>query len=290
MNLGELYKFCCEYYKKTNIPETSEIKIILEHVLNINTNNLILDKNRVINQENINKILDILKLRKDKIPLQYILKSWEFMGLNFCVGSGVLIPREDTSVLVNFVGNILKKYNNSENTVNIIDLCSGTGCIAIVLESVLKKYIKNLNIYVMEKSPQALEYLTKNKYNNNSSVKIIPGDVFVDHEKFPDNFFDCIVSNPPYIKTSDIQNLQEEVQHEPVLALDGGTDGLDFYRNITKFWSKKLKKNNENSILAFEIGYDQSNSVKNILSGFDFKKIYSEQDINNITRVVAGKL
>ena len=293
MILGELYKFCCEYYKEHNILDVSEIKIILKYTLDINTNDLILDKNKIINQDKVNEILEILKLRINNIPLQYILKSWEFMGLNFCVGPGVLIPREDTSVLVNFVINILKKRVKPENTVNIIDLCSGTGCVAIVLESVLKNYIKNINIYALEKSSKAIEYLTKNKQINNSNIKITSGDVFIDHNEFPDNFFDCIVSNPPYIKTNDIQNLQKEVQQEPFMALDGGPDGLDFYRNITKFWSKKLKNHStndkNNGVLAFEVGYDQAECVEEILLNFDFKKIYTERDINNIVRVVAGE-
>lgn len=283
MTIGELYKYSCNFLENIGICDKSEVHIIFKHILNLDLKNLILDKNKILSQDQINKILNILSLRKNKIPIQYILKKCEFMGLEFEVGPGVLIPRDDTSVLVNFVTNILKKSKN--NNINIIDLCSGSGCIAITLEQKLKYFLTNINIYALEKSPDSYEYLVKNKQKHSSNINLIHGDVFKDSVKFPDNFFDCIVSNPPYIKTQDICNLQKEVLFEPKMALDGGTNGLKFYESICSFWQSKLKNN---GLLAFEIGYNQYQDVKNILLKFNFCDIFFERDINNIIRVIAG--
>ncbi len=283
MTIGELYKYSCDFLESIGICGRSEIQIIFKYILNIDLKSLILNKNKILSQDKINEILNILSLRKDRIPIQYILKRWEFMGLEFEIGEGVLIPRDDTSVLVNFVTNILK--TNKNNSVNIIDLCSGSGCIAIALEQKLKKKLNNINIYAIEKSPDSYKYLVKNKQKYDSGINLINGDIFEDFIKFPDNFFDCIVSNPPYIKTQDICNLQREVLYEPKVALDGGTDGLKFYKNICSFWRSKLKNN---GLLAFEIGCNQYQDVKNILLKSNFYNIFSERDINDIIRVIAG--
>ncbi len=280
MTLGELYKQCKLILKDSQSSiEGSEINVILDVCLKVERKDLILDKERNLSEKEVKKVLDVLDLRLKHIPLQYIIGKWEFMNLEFEVGEGVLIPREDTSVLVSEIINIFK--NKSE--LKILDLCSGSGCIAIALEKNLKE---DSIIYALEKSEKAYDFLCKNIKKHKSNVISMNKDILLCYEEFKDSFFDCIVSNPPYIKSNDLPFLQKEVLFEPKLALDGGMDGLYFYNNICKLWSHKLKPG---GILAFEIGKGQFDDVKDIMIGFDFVDINFKKDINGIKRVIIGK-
>ena len=153
-------------------------------------------------------------------PLQYILGEWEFYSLPFIVGEGVLIPRPETELLVD----LALKYATKES--KIIDLCSGSGAIAIAIA-------KNTgaSLFALEKYEKALNYLEKNIALNKANVKVIKEDLF---NFEPSEKFDIIISNPPYIKKADLASLQKEVRFEPMTALDGGEDGLIFYRHIAK--------------------------------------------------------
>ena len=204
-------------------------------------------------------------------PLQYILGEWEFYSLPFIVGEGVLIPRPETELLVD----LALKYATKES--KIIDLCSGSGAIAIAVE-------KNTgaSLFALEKYEKALNYLEKNIALNKANVKVIKEDLF----KFePSEKFDIIISNPPYIKKADLASLQKEVKFEPMTALDGGEDGLIFYRHIAK-----LKKHlNKGGKIMVEVGFDQAKSVQEL---FEKSGLLTEvhKDLSGVQRVIIGTL
>lgn len=241
---------------------------------------IILNSSEPVLKEDVDKFLKILEKRKSGMPLQYSIGKWEFMNIELNVGEGVLIPREDTSVLVNALLENLAKKRPQATNLKIIDLCSGSGCIALALEKNIKPPAE---IYAVEISAKAFDYLKMNHLKNSSKIKIINDDIFNCFYDFEDDTFDAVVSNPPYIRSSDIKNLQSEVCREPVLALDGGVDGLDFYRKICKYWVQKLRPG---SILAFEVGFGQADDVKNIMQQNGLKTVSIQSDINSVPRAV----
>lgn len=207
------------------------------------------------------------------IPLQYITGQQEFMGLAFSVTPDVLIPRQDTEVLVEEVLKYLK------NGMDVLDLCTGSGCIGISL----KHYVPSAEIWASDISERALAVAEKNAVDNQADIHFIHSDIF---EKI-DKKFDIIVSNPPYIPSADIAGLMPEVRdHEPVTALDGSEDGLYFYHKITQNSSSYLK---ERGMLFYEIGYDQGKAVSEILKQNGFEEIVVIKDLAGLDRVVTGR-
>ena len=279
MTWRELYDFTKENLKRIKKADfRAEAGIIFEHYFKMNRVSLLVNGGEDIENGAYEKVKKIISKREKNIPLQYILGYWEFMGLKFKVGEGVLIPRADTSVLVEESAKILSKKNSPY----IADLCSGSGCVAISLD---KKLNNNPKIYAVEISKKAFEYLNENIKGNKSSVVPVNADVFEVYKKFDDVSLDAVVSNPPYVKNSEIEGLEEEVKKEPILALSGGEDGLDFYKKICKFWIPKLKRG---GVMAFEIGVGQFKDVKKIMEMHGIEKIKSAKDINEITRVLIG--
>lgn len=183
--------------------------------------------------------------------------------------NGVLIPRQDTEILVEEVLKVAKKDNS------ILDLCTGSGIIGITLA----KNLLSDKITAVDISDTALKVSERNAKEQNVNIKYIKSNLF---EKVQEKF-DIIVSNPPYIETETIKLLTEDVKNEPILALDGGVDGLDFYRRIAKDAKKYLK---ENGKLFFEIGYNQKQSVSELLSNLDYKDIECVKDLGNNDRVI----
>ncbi len=219
-------------------------------------------------------LADYLWKLKNGEPLQYILGKWDFYESTFFVGKGVLIPRPETEELVE---KAIDYLNNVENPI-VYDLCSGSGCIGISIA----KAVKDSTVYAVEKSKDAFEYLLKNA-DGVKNFKAYNKDI---NDEFDFPKADLIISNPPYIKSGDLETLQKEVKEEPKMALDGGKDGLDFYRLIAEKWSSKLKKDGK---LMLEIGEDQGNALKIILA-FDYYDIKVQQDIyNNDRMVIANK-
>lgn len=209
-------------------------------------------------------------------PLQYILGEWEFMGLPFFVGEGVLIPRADTEILVESVLEKGKQYHFQTG----LDIGTGTGCIPISLE----KY-GNFKMMAVEISPQALAYAQKNNVCNQTKVQFLQSDLYTAIPK--ETKFDFIVSNPPYIETAEIADLMEEVRvYEPHNALDGGTDGLDFYRRILEQAQDFLKND---GWIFFEIGYTQRKDLLQLLEQTGFDSLESRQDLAGLDRVVMGR-
>lgn len=252
-----------------------EASQLLQHFIGIKAIQIATLGDRPVDNTIVRKIQAAITKRLEGYPLQYIIGDWDFYGLNFYVGEGVLIPRSDTEILVDI---IIEKVNSKDKII-IADLCSGSGCIAIALE----KHIPNAEVFAVENSSEALGYLQKNIFHNNSNVKLIAGDVLSSDIINNFNSIDILVSNPPYITTAGLAELQKEVKYEPDAALDGGVDGLFFYREIVKNWHSKLKVN---GILAFEIGIGQENDVIEILQQYNFKSIETFKDLNGIIRVV----
>ncbi len=205
-------------------------------------------------------------------PLQYVIGMWEFYSLPFYVGPGVLIPRGDTEhlcdVAIEFIG---------DRSVKCIDLCSGSGCVAIAIE----KNCKNAEVSALEKYKEAYSYLEKNIYLNRSNVKPILGDI----EQKGEGRYDIIVSNPPYITKEEMKELDPLVLAEPETALYGGEDGLYFYKKIIENWLPAL---NPGGMLALEIGYKQAEDVAALLAAAGLENIEVRKDYGGNDRVVFG--
>jgi release factor glutamine methyltransferase len=215
-----------------------------------------------------NLLYQPIKKIMDGAPLQYIIGKWDFYESEFFVGEGVLIPRPETEELAQLAINEAKQLKNPI----IYDLCSGSGCIGI---SIAKK-ISDAIVYCVEKSKDAFYYLKKNA-KGVENVRLILADI----NDVPDiPSADIIVSNPPYIKSDDIKSLDKELSFEPKMALDGGCDGLDFYRIIK---DKYLCKLNQNSVILLEIGNEQGGDIKDIFGDAEIiKDMYGNDRIAKI--------
>ena len=225
----------------------NEAFLILNHLFSVTHASLLLDREREYDSE---PILEILKKRERKIPLQYILGKWDFMGLSFFVSRDCLIPRPDTEVLVERALKEIKKGDR------VADFCTGSGCIGL---SLLKHYTSLNEITLVDLSPSALEMAKKNANDLDvyEKCRFLNCDVREIKEKF-----DLILSNPPYIPSGDIEGLSDEVKKEPRMALDGGCDGLDI---ISFLIGDGLNLLNENGRMLIEFGYDQGEIMDTLL-------------------------
>lgn len=275
VNINELLKCAKQKLNENNI-DISEARILLAFVLNVDVSTLV-----TINEcENsiAQKYLEVISKRIARVPYSYIVGKQEFMKLPFVVSPDVLIPNSDTEILVE---NVIKIANNMKSEkIDILDMCTGSGCIAISL----KKYIKNCNVLGADISEKALEIAKENAILNNTEVTFVKSDLFSNIQNYK---YDILVSNPPYIKRGDIENLQAEVKYEPILALDGGIDGLDMYRKIIETAKQYLK---ENGNICLEIGYNQANDVTKILQDNSYTHIQVIKDLSNNDRVVIAKV
>ena len=276
MNLREVLKQGIEKLKENNIEDASlKAKMLLSEILEMKKEYLIVHEEEILDEPDINTFFEKIDRLVNNEPIQYILNRQDFMGLNLYVDSNVLIPQPDTEILVE---EVIALANEKEN-LKILDMCTGSGAIAISLA----KYIKNSNVYATDISENALEIAKDNSLKNITDITFIHSDVF---ENVKENEFDFIVSNPPYIETDVIKTLSKEVQNEPHIALDGGEDGLYFYRKISKEAFDFLK---QDGYLAFEIGYNQREAVENLLRENGYKKIYSKKDLGGNDRIVIGQ-
>lgn len=255
-----------------------EAELIVMSAVGINRTQLVLDSRRDVTGEQRERVSEMVKRRQSGEPLQYILGECEFMSLDFYVESGVLIPRSDTETLVEAV---IEKTDENKN-MKILDICTGSGCIGISTAH----FRSSAYVDLIDISDKAIEIAKKNIVRNNvqSRVKVQKMDIL---NEYPSEKYDIVVSNPPYIETEVINTLQTEVKnHEPRLALDGGEDGLIFYRRITEIAPEILKKG---GMLAFEIGYNQGKAVS-ALMGKNFCDVRIIQDFSKNDRVVTGIL
>lgn len=247
---------------------------IIAHVTKMSQEDFIKNP-REISDEELKEIESIVKRRISGEPLQYILGETEFMGMPFKVNELTLIPRQDTETLVETVVNKIKNKK-----LRVLDIGTGSGCVGISIA----KLCKNAQVTLLDYSDSILEVAKDNAEMNGVQVEIERCDIL---EEIPEGKYDVIVSNPPYIETDTIFSLDNIVSsYEPVEALDGGFDGLMFYQRIAELAPDIME---DNSFVAFEIGYNQGESVTEILDESDFSAIKVIKDPCGNDRVVTGK-
>ena len=277
MTISELEKLGSQKLRASGKENSDfDARCLLEFVLNLNPTQYLLNRSEEVDSVCAEKFLSLVERRSNGEPLQYILGKWEFMGLQFYVGEGVLIPRPETEMLVEFALDFLKDKKNPV----VIDLCSGSGCIAISVA----KHLPNAKVYAVEKSDLAFPYLKKNIWLNCVfNISAVHGDIF-DRTLLSDIKPDLILSNPPYIRSPEIASLQSEVRNEPSMALDGGEDGLVFYREIANGWLDRL---GTGGAIAVECAEDQT---EDIIRMFSEKTQYAEafNDLSGLPRTVTA--
>ena len=264
---------------KNNNIETPKLKarLLLQFILKKDRQYLIIYDNKEIDKkEQWEYFVNIEKL-VNGMPLQHITHTQEFMKMDFFVNENVLIPRPDTEILVEEVIKIAKTIDNPQ----ILDLCTGSGAIGISIA----KNIQSAEVSAIDISEKALEVAKKNAHNLQAKVKFKKSNLFNNIGKTK---FDIIVSNPPYIKKEDIKLLSNDVQKEPQIALDGGYDGLDFYRKIA---NKAIDYMKFESYLCLEIGFDQKEEVIEILKNTQYyTDIYCKKDLCGNDRIIIAKV
>ncbi len=261
-----------------------DVQLILSHLLQKDRIYLHLHRKDEIDEDMARKFYEMAAKRNEGYPLQYMTNSQEFMGLDFYVQEGILVPRPDTEILTEKIINIVNKDSLKDKDINILDIGTGSGAIAVSLGH----YLKNSKVTAMDISDTAIETANININKHGlKNVVTVKGDIF--NYDFGNQKYTIVVSNPPYIKRDTICILPEEVSvYEPRLALDGGTDGLDYYRHIVRVFEKIHEKN---AILSVEIGYDQKDSVIQIFKNSNiFKTIECDKDLGGNDRVVTGFL
>ena len=251
--------------------------LILSRILGYDHVGLMLHRDDPVPQSACDEALIMAKKRADGAPIQYVLGSWSFMGRDYAVGEGVLIPRDDTEVVVRAALDLMRGVPSPA----IVDLCAGSGVIAITLD----RELTNASVTAVEKSPAAFDYLARNICALRTNVRAVCADLCDCTDAFGDNSLDLIISNPPYIPTGELPTLQREVQYEPAMALDGGADGMDFYDMILRLWTPKLKAG---GVIAFELGEGQFEYVSDLLQQHGYTDIKGYEDIQGTVRAVTA--
>ena len=279
MTLNELYQKGCSLLKEKHIEDAEfDARCLIEHTLNITPTEYFMRRGEAVDITTENRYYDYLQRRINGEPLQYIIGKWEFMGNEFYVGDGVLIPRPETEILVEKAVDYLKHKKNPV----VFDICSGTGCIAISIA----KFFPDAKVYAVEKYAKAYSYLLQNiGLNAVGNVKAVNGDLF-DKDLLKGISPDVILSNPPYIRTDDIEKLDITVRNEPHTALDGGNDGYVFYRFLSDYWfSERLE---QDSVMILECSEDQGDAIASMLST-NSKKVKVIEDFNKLQRIVIAE-
>lgn len=277
MNIRELYNYGRDNLKQSQIEDYDLIaKLIIEHVCKIDKNTILVHENDEVDKERCFEYKESIEQICNGKPVQYVTNKQEFMGLIFYVDEDVLIPQPDTEIIVE---EVINEYRDKD--CRIMDLCTGSGAIGISIA----KYMEKSKIVASDISEKAIQISKLNAEKNSvwKRMKFIESNMF---ENIDENEFDAIVSNPPYIETDVIDELSIQVKNEPYMALDGGLDGLKFYRIIANESWKYIKNNGK---LFLEIGYNQREAVENILkqSG-KYVDIYSKKDLGDNDRIVVA--
>lgn len=259
-----------------------ESRFLVEGICRLSRGRMFLHSDMILTDAEREQVALAVKKRLEGWPLQYLIGEWDFYGYPIYVGEGVLIPRPETELLVRDALRALSALNKKSPAV--ADLCSGSGCIAI---AIAREYA-DARVTAVEKYDDAYGYLERNiERNEASNVLPVKDDVLGPLAGSLEGMFDVIVCNPPYIRTEDLATLQKEVQFEPVEALDGKEDGLYFYREITKLWKPCLAPG---GTMLFEIGFDQGESVSQILRENGFSWVEVRRDYNELDRIVCATI
>lgn len=279
MNIKQALEEARNILKSNNFEDSNIIaKELLSYVLKKDKVYLTINSDTALTDTEYAEFTKYIEQIIDGKPLQYITQKQEFMGMEFFVNEDVLIPQPDTEILVETVLDICKRYG--KQSLRILDLCTGSGAIAISLSKIL-----NTQVFASDVSTKALEVAEKNNVMNNTKVEFIESNLF---EKINGEKFDIIVSNPPYIKNEEIKSLSKQVQNEPYIALAGGEDGLDFYRKII---DEAYKYINKNGYLCLEIGYDQKEDlIKLIKQNENYEYENCIKDLSNNDRCIIAKI
>lgn len=268
MVISQLISECRRIIGASSETPMLDAKVIVKSALGIDDIRLVLDKYKEVDGTLAESAAAMAEKRRNHVPIAYITGHREFMSLDFAVESGVLIPRPDTECIAEAV---IENVSGG----NILDIGTGSGAIAVSLA----KYIPESTVTAIDISDKALETARHNAQTNGISVEFIKADIF----KFDtDRIFDCVVSNPPYIETGEISGLMRDVKDfEPITALDGGADGLIFYRKIADFCKTNLKPGGK---IFLEHGFGQSKAVQDILIGNNFTNVEKIYDLAGIIR------
>lgn len=279
MNIKQALEEAKNILKSNNFEDSNIIaKELLSYVLKKDKVYLTINSDTALTDTEYAEFTKYIEQIIDRKPLQYITQKQEFMGMEFFMNENVLIPQPDTEILVETVLDICKRYG--KQSLRILDLCTGSGAIAISLSKIL-----NTQVFASDVSIKALKVAEKNNVMNNTKVEFIESNLF---EKINGEKFDVIVSNPPYIKNEEIKSLSKQVQNEPYIALAGGEDGLDFYRKII---DEAYKHINENGYLCLEIGYDQKEDlIKLIKQNENYEYENCIKDLSNNDRCIIAKI
>lgn len=274
MTIEDLVAKGIKELESTDVPEAQiNVMYLLEYTLHINRMEYLMNKQREVTKEEEETFFSAISIRKNRVPLQHITGEQEFMGFSFLVNEHVLIPRQDTETLVEEAAKLAKGRR-------VLDMCTGSGCIILSMEQLCEpQYAMGVDI-----SMDALAVARENGKRLNSKVNWLQSDLF----SKVSGKFDVIVSNPPYIERDEIPKLMEEVRcYEPAMALDGGEDGLDFYRRIIIESREHLELG---GYLCFEIGYNQGEAVYSLMEKAGFQCCHIVKDLAGLDRVVIGQL
>ena len=274
MTARELARMSARRFQYAGVPDAAlDAQLLICHVLKLSRAQLVLDGDRELTADEQAACEALLARREKREPLQYILGEQWFFGRRFFVGSGVLIPRFDTEILVQQALTLLE----GKKSPRVLDVCTGSGIIGLTVKAERPDAVVTLS----DLSETALSLARRNAVLLGLDVAFVQGDML---RPFVDASFDAILCNPPYIPTAVCDTLQEEVLREPRLALDGGADGLDFYRTLADAAPRCLKPD---GVLVMEIGYDQGNSVPALFSGWNDVSV--SLDMNQQCRVVSAR-
>lgn len=278
----EMVREAAAVLSEAGIPDASlDARLLLEHVTGWNNARFFLHQSDPVPEEERLTYCDLIRRRADRIPLQHLTGEAWFMGLPFTVDERVLIPRQDTETLVELVLEWQKDDGRSD--LRLLDLCTGSGCIAISLA----KLGQFSQVTALDLSEEALTVAKINRQRNSlteNSLRLLQSDLF---ESIPGETFDVITANPPYITSQEVNTLMPEVRdHDPRMALDGGSDGLDFYRRLAEESPAHLSPN---GTIFWEIGWDQGEAVTKLLHDTHFQDIKIHKDNNGNNRVVTAQ-
>ena len=281
LELQKIYRDAEEFLREAGIEEASiDAWLLLEFVTGVSRAKYLCDPSMEIDEQQALKYCELLEQRAKRIPLQHLTGEQEFMGYTFKVNEHVLIPRRDTEVLVEEAIKFLRPGKS------VLDMCTGSGCILLSLLKMgaEKFYMKNVKGTAVDISEEALKVARANAEALGVEVSFVQSDLFENVDVSAAGKFDVLVSNPPYIRTSVIEGLQEEVRlHDPFIALDGKEDGLYFYRKIVEASVNYL---NDKAMVLFEIGHDQGEDVSNLLKDAGFSNVWVKKDLAGLDRVV----
>ena len=276
MVIRELYRQMCEIIAQN--PE-SDAQFEANQLVEFVTGKKRIDvMHETADEQTEQKLMEYAQKRKDGYPLQYIIGIWQFFDLDLYVGEGVLVPRQDTQTVCEAAFEVI----NTIDTPTVLDLCSGSGCIALAT----KRFCPNANVTAVEKSDEAFRYLQKNIAHTQLDITAVKADIVYYTDTVADETVDVIISNPPYIDPAVKPQMQKEVTFEPEMALFAEDKGLWFYSFIAKSYYSKLKKG---GYLVFEYGFDQKQAVRDILLNNGYTVVKEITDMGANPRGIVAK-